>query len=53
VREQSGARVTIDEALPGSTDRIIHITGTQEQIQNAQYMMQTKYVLTAESLLSV
>lgn len=40
VREESGARVTIDEALPGSTDRIIHITGTPEQIQSAQFMMQ-------------
>jgi len=42
VREESGARVTIDEAHAGSTDRIIHITGSQEQIQNAQYMMQSK-----------
>jgi len=42
VREESGARVTIDEALPGSTDRIIHITGTPEQIQSAQFMMQNK-----------
>ena len=42
VREESGARVTIDEALPGSNDRIIHITGTPEQIQNAQFMMQSK-----------
>lgn len=40
VRDESGARVTIDEALPGSNDRIIHITGTPEQIQSAQFMMQ-------------
>ena len=49
VREESGARVTIDEALPGSNDRIIHITGTPEQIQSAQFMMQNKYDSTYTS----
>lgn len=40
IRQQSGAGITIDEALPGSNDRIITISGTQDQIQNAQYLLQ-------------
>ncbi|CAI9733952.1 heterogeneous nuclear ribonucleoprotein K-like isoform X3 [Octopus vulgaris] len=41
VRRQSGAQVVIDEALPGSSDRIITITGTQEQIDAAQFLLQS------------
>nr|XP_054407206.1 heterogeneous nuclear ribonucleoprotein K-like isoform X1 [Pongo abelii] len=37
---ESGASIKIDEPLEGSEDRIITITGTQEQIQNAQYLLQ-------------
>jgi heterogeneous nuclear ribonucleoprotein K len=40
IREQSGAGITIDKAVSGTNDRIITITGTQEQIQNAQYLLQ-------------
>ncbi|XP_076466051.1 heterogeneous nuclear ribonucleoprotein K-like isoform X4 [Babylonia areolata] len=40
IRRRSGAQIVIDEALPGSNERIISITGTQDQIQNAQYMLQ-------------
>jgi heterogeneous nuclear ribonucleoprotein K len=40
IREQSGAGITIDKPVPGTNDRIITITGTQEQIQNAQYLLQ-------------
>lgn len=40
VRRQSGAQVVIDEALPGSNDRIITITGSQEQIDAAQFLLQ-------------
>lgn len=40
IRRQSGAQIVIDEALPGSNDRIITITGSEEQIQNAQYLLQ-------------
>jgi len=40
IRRRSGAQIVIDEALPGSNERIISITGQQEQIQNAQYMLQ-------------
>ena len=40
IRDQSGANVTIDKGLPNSTDRVITITGTPEQIQNAQYLLQ-------------
>jgi heterogeneous nuclear ribonucleoprotein K len=40
IRNDSQAFIQIDEALPGSTDRIITITGTPKQIQSAQYMLQ-------------
>ncbi|OWK07234.1 HNRNPK, partial [Cervus elaphus hippelaphus] len=35
IRHESGASIKIDEPLEGSEDRIITITGTQDQIQNA------------------
>ncbi|KAJ8347156.1 hypothetical protein SKAU_G00285570 [Synaphobranchus kaupii] len=40
IRQESGASIKIDEPLEGSEDRIITITGTQDQIQNAQYLLQ-------------
>jgi heterogeneous nuclear ribonucleoprotein K len=40
IRSESNAFIQIDEALPGSNDRIITITGTPKQIQAAQYMLQ-------------
>jgi heterogeneous nuclear ribonucleoprotein K len=40
IRQESGAGITIDEPVAGSTDRIITISGSQEQIQNAQYLLQ-------------
>jgi heterogeneous nuclear ribonucleoprotein K len=40
IRIESGAQITIDEAQPGSNDRIINIGGTSDQIQNAQYLLQ-------------
>ena len=43
IRMESGAQITIDELQPGATDRIINITGTQDQIQNAQYLLQMRY----------
>ena len=45
IRQESGAGITIDEAMPGSNDRIITITGMQEQIQNAQYLLQMRYIV--------
>lgn len=42
IRSESNAFIQIDEALPGSTDRIITITGTPKQIQAAQYMLQQR-----------
>lgn len=42
IRQESGAGITIDEALAGSSDRIITITGAPEQIQNAQYLLQMR-----------
>nr|XP_045007178.1 heterogeneous nuclear ribonucleoprotein K-like [Jaculus jaculus] len=40
IRHESGASIKIDEPLEGSEDRIITIAGTQDQIQNAQYLLQ-------------
>ncbi|KAG8595892.1 hypothetical protein GDO81_001665 [Engystomops pustulosus] len=40
IRHESGASIKIDEPLEGSDDRIITIIGTQDQIQNAQYLLQ-------------
>ncbi|KAE8633193.1 hypothetical protein XENTR_v10001810 [Xenopus tropicalis] len=40
IRHESGASIKIDEPLEGSDDRIITITGTQDQIQNAQFLLQ-------------
>lgn len=42
IRNESNAFIQIDEALPGSTDRIITITGSQKEIQAAQYMLQQR-----------
>lgn len=49
IRHESGASIKIDEPLEGSEDRIITITGTQDQIQNAQYLLQNRYVLQKTS----
>lgn len=46
IRHESGASIKIDEPLEGSEDRIITITGTQDQIQNAQYLLQNRQVVT-------
>lgn len=46
IRHESGASIKIDEPLEGSEDRIITISGTQDQIQNAQYLLQNRQVLT-------
>mgnify|MGYP001554517517 CR=1 FL=1 len=43
IRMESGAGITIDEAVEGSDDRVITITGSQDQIQNAQYLLQNRY----------
>ncbi|XP_053480338.1 heterogeneous nuclear ribonucleoprotein K isoform X2 [Ictalurus furcatus] len=40
IRRESGASIKIDDPLQGSEDRIITIAGTQDQIQNAQYLLQ-------------
>lgn len=39
IRVESGAEIKIDRGEPGQ-DRIITIRGTQDQIQNAQYLLQ-------------
>lgn len=40
IRNESQAFIKIDQPLPGSTDRIITITGTPKQIQSAQFLLQ-------------
>ncbi|KAK9886597.1 hypothetical protein WA026_017520 [Henosepilachna vigintioctopunctata] len=40
IRQDSGAGITIDEPLLGSNDRIITITGSPNEIQMAQYLLQ-------------
>ncbi|KAL3288774.1 hypothetical protein HHI36_003208, partial [Cryptolaemus montrouzieri] len=40
IRQDSGAGITIDEPLSGSNDRIITISGSPNQIQMAQYLLQ-------------
>lgn len=42
IRRESGASIKIDDPLQGSEDRIITIAGTQDQIQNAQYLLQNR-----------
>ncbi|TSL28213.1 Heterogeneous nuclear ribonucleoprotein K [Bagarius yarrelli] len=49
IRHESGASIKIDEPLEGSEDRIITITGTQDQIQNAQYLLQNRQVSQSTS----
>ncbi|XP_037945964.1 heterogeneous nuclear ribonucleoprotein K-like isoform X2 [Teleopsis dalmanni] len=44
IRNESGAYITIDEPLPGSSDRIITISGNPKQIQMAQYLLQQRLV---------
>lgn len=45
IRNESGAYITIDEPLPGSSDRIITISGNPKQIQMAQYLLQQRLVV--------
>ncbi|VEL11477.1 unnamed protein product [Protopolystoma xenopodis] len=40
VRQESGADIKISKQEPGVEDRIITITGTPDQIHNAQFLMQ-------------
>uniref|UniRef100_A0A915HNM3 K Homology domain-containing protein n=1 Tax=Romanomermis culicivorax TaxID=13658 RepID=A0A915HNM3_ROMCU len=40
IKEQSGAYVVVEPLEQGANDRIISITGTQQSIQMAQYLLQ-------------
>ena len=40
IRSDSKANITIDEPVQGSNERIITISGSQRQIQTAQYLLQ-------------
>lgn len=40
IRQDSGANIRIEEELPGTKERVITIIGNQDQIQNAQYLLQ-------------
>ena len=42
IRGDSGASITIDEPRPGSTERIITISGSSHQIWKAQYLLQQR-----------
>ena len=42
IRGDSGASITIDEPRPGSSERIITISGTSQQIWKAQYLLQQR-----------
>ncbi len=53
IRHECGASIKIDEPLEGSEDRIITITGTQDQIQNAQYLLQNRQVLTSSHCITL
>jgi hypothetical protein len=44
IRGDSGASITIDEPRPGSTERIITISGSSHQIWKAQYLLQQRCV---------
>lgn len=44
IRIDSGAGVELSDPSSGGTDRIITITGSLQQIQTAQYLLQTAYV---------
>lgn len=50
IRDQSGAGITIDKPTPGCNDRIITISGTPEQIQNAQYLLQVTLVFFLKTI---
>ena len=50
IRDLSGAGITIDKPTPGCNDRIITISGTPEQIQNAQYLLQVTLVFFLKTI---
>ena len=41
-RTRSGADIKISDPMEGKSDRIITITGNQEQIQYGQFLMQQR-----------
>mmetsp|Transcript_10360 Transcript_10360/g.31217 ORF Transcript_10360/g.31217 Transcript_10360/m.31217 type:complete len:427 (+) Transcript_10360:685-1965(+) len=42
IRQMSGAKVDIAQSVPGMAMRLVTVTGTPEQIQMAQYLIQVK-----------
>lgn len=44
--QDCGAQIKIDEPAGGSNDRIITISGTHEEIQNAQFLLQRRLIST-------
>jgi heterogeneous nuclear ribonucleoprotein K len=44
IRQESGARIDVGSTTYGSNERIITITGNQQQIQAAQYHLQQRLV---------
>ena len=47
LRQRCGALIKIDDPLPNSAERIITISGTQEQINHAQFLLQQRFVFLA------
>ena len=41
-RQRSGAEIKIEDPQPGKNDRVITISGTQDQIQYGQFLMQQR-----------
>ena len=42
IRQMSGAKVDIAQSVPGMPMRLVTVTGTPDQIQMAQYLIQVK-----------
>ena len=50
IRMDANADIVLSDPTAGGTDRIITITGTLQQIQTAQYLLQQAYVSVHPSL---
>lgn len=40
VRTESGAKVSLKDVVPGVSDRLITVTGSVEQVNNARLLLQ-------------
>lgn len=51
IRRDSSATINIEEASQGTNDRIITITGSLNQAQMGQYLMQQRYLNLSPNLI--